>query len=147
MMQQKASLYKRSRFCVVPPGDSYITPRIFSFTAAACVPVFTFNRSFLPYQTDVDWPRVSLSINGSKLLSYHSACARTRANATCRKTNPLEELLGALTPASLRTMQEALLVARERLAYREGSAPSAVHSLAAEIQRMHAVDKGRLGCK
>ena len=36
-LQRKAALYIRSVFCLVPPGDTIITPRIFSYVAAcAC---------------------------------------------------------------------------------------------------------------
>ena len=38
-LRRKAALYNRSTFCVVPPGDSAITPRVSSFVAALCVPV------------------------------------------------------------------------------------------------------------
>ena len=135
MLSQKAELYRKARFCVVPPGDSYVTPRIFSFTAAACIPLFTVNRSVLPFHQAVRWERVSLPLEPGPLMRYRSACSTSRrANrAGCEAPNPLASLLNGLSPERLRAMQMELLRVRELLVYRE-HAPSAVHTLAQELE-------------
>ena len=135
MLSQKAELYRKARFCVVPPGDSYVTPRIFSFTAAACIPLFTVNRSVLPFHQAVRWERVSLPLEPGPLMRYRSACSTSRrANrAGCEAPNPLASLLNGLSPERLRAMQMELLRVRELLVYRE-HALSAVHTLAQELE-------------
>ena len=134
MLSQKAELYRKARFCVAPPGDSYVTPRIFSFTAAACIPLFTVNRTVLPFQQAVRWERVSLQLEPEPLLHYRTVCSRlTKQTAPCEHKNPLASLLSRITPERLRVMQTRLLRVREHLVYRK-HAPSAVHTLALELQ-------------
>ena len=133
MLSQKADLYRKARFCVVPPGDSYVTPRIFSFTAAACIPIFTVNRSVLPFHQAVRWERVSLRLEPEPLTHYRFACSRRANRAACEVPNPLASLLNGLSPEQLRAMQVELLRVRELLIYRK-QAPSAVHTLAQELE-------------
>ena len=151
MLAQKAALYRRSRFCMVPPGDSYVTPRIYSFTAAACVPIFTMNRSVLPFQRAVRWERTSLHLEPNKLVQYlrkSSKCTEgrdrgrlTNRSTTCALSNPLAELLGQLGAARVRAMQMELLRTREFLMYRNQT-PSVVHTLAQELQDAYALRDG-----
>ena len=42
-------MYRDSIYCVVVPGDSLITPRIFSYVQAGCVPLFPFAADYLRY--------------------------------------------------------------------------------------------------
>jgi hypothetical protein len=37
-LERKAELYKRSTFCIIPPGDTVVTARIYSAAAALCIP-------------------------------------------------------------------------------------------------------------
>jgi len=143
MLSQKADLYRKARFCVVPPGDSYVTPRIFSFTAAACIPIFTVNRSVLPFHQAVRWERVSLRLEPEPLTHYRFACSRRANRAACEVPNPLASLLNGLSPEQLRAMQIELLRVRELLIYRK-QAPSAVHTLAQELEGAFATRHGSL---
>jgi hypothetical protein len=143
MLSQKADLYRKARFCVVPPGDSYVTPRIFSFTAAACIPIFTVNRSVLPFHQAVRWERVSLRLEPEPLTHYRFACSRRANRAACEVPNPLASLLNGLSPEQLRAMQVELLRVRELLIYRK-QAPSAVHTLAQELEGAFATRHGSL---
>ena len=143
MLSQKAELYRKARFCVVPPGDSYVTPRIFSFTAAACIPLFTVNRSVLPFHQAVRWERVSLRLEPGPLMHYRFACRRAN-QAACGVPNPLALLLNGLSPERVRAMQIELLRVRELLVYRE-QAPSAVHTLAQELEDAFATRHRTIG--
>ena len=127
---RKAALYNRSTFCVLVPGDSAMTPRLFSFTAAACIPVLTISVDFLPFRSIVPWANISVSVSAKALLAYHAAA---RANASKLPANPLA-FLAEMSDERIRRMQEQLLHYRWAMAYRRPAAPSAVHSIAQELQ-------------
>ena len=135
---RKAALYNRSNFCLVPPGDSTMTPRISSFIAAACIPVFTGNlRDYLPFQSLIPWADVSLSANATDLLRYYSSNKRRNASAPANTSaasseNPLD-FLRAMPREEVTRMQQALLSARYHFLYRD-EAPSAAHSVAHELR-------------
>ena len=127
---RKAALYNRSTFCVLVPGDSAMTPRLFSFTAAACIPVLTISVDFLPFRSIVPWANISVSVSAKALLAYHAAA---RANASKLPANPFA-FLAEMSDERIRRMQEQLLHYRWAMAYRRPAAPSAVHSIAQELQ-------------
>ena len=102
---RKAALYNRSTFCVLVPGDSAMTPRLFSFTAAACIPVLTISVDFLPFRSIVPWANISVSVSAKALLAYHAAA---RANASKLPANPLN-FLAEMSDERIRRMQEQLL--------------------------------------
>ena len=134
---RKAAFYNRSNFCLVPPGDSTMTPRISSFIAAACIPVFTVTRDYLPFQSLIPWADVSLSANATDLLKYYSINKRRNASAPANTSatgseNPLD-FLRAMPREELTRMQQALLSARYHFLYRD-EAPSAAHSVAHELR-------------
>ena len=114
----------------VARGDSAMTPRLFSFTAAACIPVLTISVDFLPFRSLVPWANISVSVSAKALLAYHAAA---RANASKLPANPLA-FLAEMSDERIRRMQEQLLHYRWAMAYRRPAAPSAVHSIAQELQ-------------
>jgi len=157
-LRRKAQLYLRSTFCLVPPGDTLVTPRIFSFTAAACIPVFTYPLHYLPFGRLVPWARLSLSVDPHDVVDFCKANkarevtadmlrraveAGASANvsalqmqlAQMHPRNPLEFLV-TLAPSRVRQMQRALLRFRHLLHFeddRGGGAlilPSARHATA-----------------
>ena len=135
-LHRKAALYNRSTFCIVPPGDSVVTPRISSFIAAACIPVFTFSRDYLPFQQIMPWANMSLAVSPADLLRYryppnNTASGLAKGGGSAVR-NPLAFLL-EMPRKEVRRMQRTLLKARHHFLYRH-EAPSAVHSIAHELQ-------------
>ena len=116
-------------------GDSAITPRIFSFVAAACIPVFPFSLDYLPFQHLVPWRNISLSVE---------PCAVSRFRPNSSTPNPLE-FLTTLPMARIGAMQRELLRVRDHLLFRvEPLGPSAVHSLALELSSLSYSPPGAL---
>ena len=66
-LQYKAKMYKDSIYCVVVPGDSLITPRIFSYVQAGCILLFPYTSSLLPtilpFPRSIPWTKISISLN------------------------------------------------------------------------------------
>jgi len=85
-LHAKASLYMRSTFCLVAPGDSLITPRIFSFAAAACVPVFPFPLKFLPFRSTIPWANLSLSVDPLAVGRFYLDCRTHEAAPAANRT-------------------------------------------------------------
>ena len=142
-LQIKAALYNRSTFCLVPPGDSAITPRISSFIAALCIPVFTFSRQFLPFTGQVPWGNISLAINPYDLLRYQIGHNAALKGKRAMPDNPLE-FLRRIPRDEVRRMQRALLDARRHLLYRDDAeGPSAVHTVARELEAAFGGSRGR----
>ena len=142
-LQLKAALYNRSTFCLVPPGDSAITPRISSFIAALCIPVFTFSREFLPFTEMVPWGNISLTVNPFDLLRYQTGHTAALKGKRAMPDNPLE-FLRRIPRDEVRRMQRALLDARRHLLYRNDvEGPSAVHSVARELEGAFGECRGR----
>ena len=60
-------MYRDSAYCVVVPGDSLITPRIFSYLQAGCVPIFPYPRQLLPrilpLPRSIPWDELSLTLD------------------------------------------------------------------------------------
>ena len=75
-------------------------------------------------------PNISVSVSAKALLAYHAAA---RANASKLPANPLN-FLAEMSDGRIRRMQEQLLHYRWAMAYRRPAAPSAVHSIAQELQ-------------
>ena len=73
---------------------------------------------------------ISVSVSAKALLAYHAAA---RANASKLPANPLA-FLAEMGDERIRRMQEQLLHYRWAMAYRRPAAPSAVHSIAQELQ-------------
>ena len=71
-----------------------------------------------------------LGLRVPALLAYHAAA---RANASKLPANPLA-FLAEMGDERIRRMQEQLLHYRWAMAYRRPAAPSAVHSIAQELQ-------------
>ena len=76
------------------------------------------------------WANISVSVSAKALLAYHAAA---RANASKLPANPLA-FLAEMSDERIRRMQEQLLHYRWAMAYRRPAAPSAVHSIAQELQ-------------
>ena len=88
-LHAKASLYMRSTFCLVAPGDSLITPRIFSFAAAACVPVFPFPLKFLPFRSTIPWANLSLSVDPLAVGRFYLDCRTHEAAPEANRTSQI----------------------------------------------------------
>lgn len=79
---------------------------------------------------EVMWANISVSVSAKALLAYHAAA---RANASKLPANPFA-FLAEMSDERIRRMQEQLLHYRWAMAYRRPAAPSAVHSIAQELQ-------------
>ena len=99
-----ASAYKRSRFCLVPRGDTRSSKRLVSAIMALCVPVVISDGYPLPLSATVDYAAFVISLPEWQLF-----------DAEFR----LVEFLKAISAQRLQRMQAALLVARRQLLYCE----------------------------
>ncbi|KAG8467889.1 hypothetical protein KFE25_006941 [Diacronema lutheri] len=111
LLRAKAAMYAASTFCLVLAGDSVITTRIFSVVQSLCVPVFVFDRDFLPFGELIPWKNISLRVRGDELILFD----RHRGSAR----NPLLALHALVTerPEELRALQEGVERARWHLTY------------------------------
>ena len=113
-----------------PPWDALGYNASVARAVAACIPVLTISVDFLPFRSIVPWANISVSVSAKALLAYHAAA---RANASKLPANPLA-FLAEMSDERIRRMQEQLLHYRWAMAYRRPAAPSAVHSIAQELQ-------------
>lgn len=90
-MAEKVRLYQSSRACVVPPGDTVVTPRLFSMIDALCVPLLAIDPEYLPFQ-QLPWANMTLSVLSRRV---RAALADARAIETARRA--LLRWRGALT--------------------------------------------------
>ena len=88
------------------------------------------HRALQRLRSIVPWANISVSVSAKALLAYHAAA---RANASKLPANPLN-FLSEMSDERIRRMQEQLLHYRWAMAYRRPAAPSAVHSIAQELQ-------------
>mmetsp|Transcript_41531 Transcript_41531/g.102930 ORF Transcript_41531/g.102930 Transcript_41531/m.102930 type:complete len:260 (-) Transcript_41531:50-829(-) len=144
LIRSKAEIYKRSTFCVIPPGDSAITTRIFSAVASVCIPVFLVPTRFMPFPLSVDWAAISIYIDPLKLLKFEMAPDAKKASLNMRNPLAIMQQLMEKEPARVRAMQAKLSEARWHLLYHDGNAsahytgpartvPSAGAALAREL--------------
>ena len=90
---RKAALYNRSTFCVLVPGDSAMTPRLFSFTAAACIPVIVRPGDLLwPYEPDLDYSTFAIDVGFEDLPRLAEIIANVSEAEVRRKRERLREI-------------------------------------------------------
>ena len=108
-LQHKARMYRDSIYCVVVPGDSLITPRIFSYVQAGCVPLFPFAadylRHILPLPHSIAWEELGLSVD-LRLVSNWSRHGRPADG------NPLRTILMADRQEPTRREEHLLAASR-----------------------------------
>ena len=88
-----------------------MTPRISSFIAAVCIPVFTVSRDYLPFQRLIPWANISLHVRAKQLLSFYAASKKPDSNHCWQNDSCINPLgfLGDLPDAEVSRMQQALL--------------------------------------
>ena len=134
---RKAALYNHSTFCIVPPGDSAMTPRIYSFTAALCIPVFTIPRTFLPFQSQIEWEKMSIEMSpeqARRALRWYQRVSNA-STPVSSLPNPLV-FLTKIPRQKVEEMQAELARVRALLLYQGGGA---VRAIAAELAEMFGV--------
>lgn len=106
VMVEKARLYQTSRACVVPPGDTVVTPRLFSMIDALCVPLLAIDAEYLPFQ-QLPWANMTLSVRFHRV---RDALADPRTTEAARRM--LHAWRGALTyPGAVRYLSLELAAA------------------------------------
>jgi hypothetical protein len=118
-----------STFCLIPPGDTTTSRRLFDAIAAGCIPLIVSRgiRSELPFEHIVDWDSFTVLVKESDVYYNEEALLFS---------------LHALFSNATRTaqLQDALFTARDRFTYAIGDAMtsdyapgSLVHSILREL--------------
>ena len=119
----QAKMYRDSAYCVVVPGDSLITPRIFSYVQAGCIPVFPYARSLLPrilpLSRSISWADLSVSLD-LRLVANWSKHGHPPDD------NPLRTVLAADKPRLASPRQRKLRLSASRSVDFDHSALSAI---------------------
>mmetsp|Transcript_3025 Transcript_3025/g.6737 ORF Transcript_3025/g.6737 Transcript_3025/m.6737 type:complete len:465 (+) Transcript_3025:35-1429(+) len=68
-VQDLHDMMKKSKFCMVPRGDSAATKRFFSSIAAGCIPVIVSDHLPLPFSTVIDYSMLSIRIPEARMMS------------------------------------------------------------------------------
>ena len=122
-------MYRDSAYCVVVPGDSLITPRIFSYLQAGCVPIFPYPRQLLPrilpLPRSIPWEELSLTLDLNLIANWSR-------HGHPSDHNPLRTALAADTPrfaSPSHAQREQKLSASRTVDYNH----SAIRAIALEV--------------
>jgi len=118
---QTAQRFQRSRFCLVPSGDTPTTRRLFDALAAGCVPVILadFKRltKSLPFPNTVDWTKIAVFggriecawANMDGTLEWLRGLLNNSYDESCSRQRGREQFLKSLSYTYGRGLVDALL--------------------------------------
>jgi len=81
-VRETAQIYLQSKFCLVLPGDTHTTRRLYDAMAAGCVPV-VYGSVLLPFRESVPW---------TELVVFIDSCRADRVIETLRELLLLEDV-------------------------------------------------------
>ncbi len=122
-------LYRRSTFCLMPPGDTLARGAIIDAVTCGCIPVF-----FHPLQPRLwpaHWDGGSASVLADLTKGYPLPRARDARLVLANATAALQRLLD-MPSAAVRALQRAVGAAAARLIYRRRSADGRAAELAGD---------------
>lgn len=108
----------KSRFCLVPEGDTPSSPRLFDAIAAGCVPVIFSDNIVLPFDNLLDWRKFTMHPSTSDFLATGSGVQQLLDQS---KVASATQKLANTPSGDLTELQRRLRTVRDLFVYGRGN--------------------------